>query len=197
MAKTSRKRRKERRRGALPGAASSPPGASDTHARSASAEASSPSPTGRGYARGRARDDAARASLKPLRPGERPTAVTVGAVAAGLLALANLVAVILGWDGGTEAGGAQALAGSVLVMAVLVVVAYGMWRAKYWAVLGLQTLLAITIIFASLGLITATSVWAALVLATILVAAGTLFWFMVKAMARIQMPERPGSSSRR
>jgi hypothetical protein len=132
-----------------------------------------------------------------LRPGERPAAVTVGAVAAGLLALANLVAVILGWDGGTEAGGAQALAGSVLVMAVLVVVAYGMWRAKYWAVLGLQTLLAITIIFASLGLITATSVWAALVLATIIVAAGTLFWFMVKAMARIQMPERPGSSSRR
>jgi hypothetical protein len=24
--------------------------------------------------------------------------------------------------------------------------------------------------------------------------AGTLFWFLVKAMARIQMPERPGST---
>jgi hypothetical protein len=30
------------------------------------------------------------------------------------------------------------------------------------------------------------------VLVAIIVAAGTLFWFMVKAMARIQMPERPG-----
>jgi hypothetical protein len=28
-------------------------------------------------------------------------------------------------------------------------------------------------------------------LVAILAAAGTLFWFMVKAMARIQMPERP------
>jgi hypothetical protein len=30
-----------------------------------------------------------------------------------------------------------------------------------------------------------------LVLVAIIVGAGTLFWFMVKAMARIQMPERP------
>jgi hypothetical protein len=29
------------------------------------------------------------------------------------------------------------------------------------------------------------------ILLLILAAAGTLFWFMVKAMARIQMPERP------
>ena len=27
-------------------------------------------------------------------------------------------------------------------------------------------------------------------------AAGVLFWFLVKAMARIQMPERPGSAGR-
>jgi hypothetical protein len=27
----------------------------------------------------------------------------------------------------------------------------------------------------------------------IIAAAGTLFWFLVKAMARIQMPERPSS----
>jgi hypothetical protein len=29
------------------------------------------------------------------------------------------------------------------------------------------------------------------VLLAIIAGAGTLFWFMVKAMARIQMPERP------
>ena len=27
----------------------------------------------------------------------------------------------------------------------------------------------------------------------ILVSSSTLFWFLIKAMARIQMPERPGS----
>jgi hypothetical protein len=27
----------------------------------------------------------------------------------------------------------------------------------------------------------------------ILVLSGTLFWFLIKAMARLQMPERPGS----
>jgi hypothetical protein len=72
------------------------------------------------------------------------------------------------------------------------VVAYGMWRARYWAVLGMQTLLAITIIISSLALVTATSAWAAMLLVAIVCAAGALFWFLVKAMARIQMPERPG-----
>jgi hypothetical protein len=148
----------------------------------------------RGYAGGRAKDEAARAALEPLRPGERPTAVTVGAVAAGVLALANVVALVAGWDAGPGSGDrdGQAVAGSLLVTGVLCVVAYGMWQGRYWAVLGMQTLLAITIIFASLGLITATSAWAALLLVAIVCAAGALFWFMVKAMARIQMPERPG-----
>jgi hypothetical protein len=153
---------------------------------------------GRGYTRSRAKDEAARASLKPLRPGERPTAVTVGAVVAALLALANLVALLVGWDTGPGSGDGdgRAVAGSLLVTGVLTVVAVGMWRARYGAVLGMQTLLAITIIFASLGLITATSAWAAIVLVLIIAGAGTLFWFMVKAMARIQMPERPGARSR-
>jgi hypothetical protein len=213
MAKSTRKRRKERARaasaarpreagseapprevesGARPREVAEP----STSARGVSAESPHAAPA-RGYARGRAKDDAVRAYLRPLRPGERPTAVTVGAVAAGVLALANILAVILGWDGGTDADRGQALAGSLLVTGVLMVVAYGMWQAKYWAVLGLQTLLAITIIFASIGLITAASAWAALLLVAIIAAAGTLFWFMVKAMARIQMPERPGASSRR
>jgi hypothetical protein len=149
----------------------------------------------RAYARGRARDEAARAALKPLVPGERPTAVTVGAIAAALLALANVIALVAGWDAGPGSGDddGQAIAGSLLVTAVLCAVAYGMWRARYWAVLGMQTLLAVTIIFAALGLVTAASVWAAVLLVAIVAAAGALFWFLVKAMARIQMPERPGA----
>jgi hypothetical protein len=66
-----------------------------------------------------------------------------------------------------------------------------MWRSRYWAVLGMQTLLGITLVLASLSLISTDSLGSAAVLVVILAAAGTLFWFMVKAMARIQMPERP------
>jgi len=194
MAKTSRKRRKERRRAAGGGVASGRVDQPSTSDRGVSAEAPA---LERGYARGRARDEAARAALQPLAPGERPGAVTAGALVVGLLALANLIATAFGWDGGTDADEAQRLIGSVFVTVLLIVVTVGLWRARYWAVLGLQTLLAIAIIFASLGLVTATSWWAAVLLVLIIAGAGTLFWFMVKAMARIQMPERPGASSRR
>jgi hypothetical protein len=113
-----------------------------------------------------------------------------------LLAVANVIAVVAGWDGVAGSDRGPAIAGTLVVTVLLCVMAYGMWRARYWAVLGMQTLLAITIIFASLGLVTATSVVAALVLTAMILAAGTLFWFLVRAMARIQMPERPGSSQR-
>ena len=149
---------------------------------------------GHGYTRSQARDNAARAALEPLRAGERPTAVTIGAATAALLAVANLVALALGYDSAedTPSPGSDAT-GSILVAVILLVVAWGMWRARYWAVLGMQTLLALTIIFASLGLITARTLWAAGLLVVIIAAGGTLFWFLVKAMARIQMPERPGT----
>jgi hypothetical protein len=148
----------------------------------------------RGYERSRARDDAARAALKPLRPGERPTAVTVGALAAGLLALANLIALILGYNPSEDTlSPGNRLTGGIVTTLLLGLVAYGMWRARYWAVLGMQTLLALTIVFCSLALIQAINWWAFVLVSTMLVAAGALFWFLVKAMARIQMPERPGS----
>jgi cation transport ATPase len=178
--RTSRKRRKQRR------AASAPP-------RPPAADV--PAPTG--YARSRAKEEAARAALRPLRPGERPAAVTAGAVVATLLAIANLVALAFGYNSGedTLSPGSDAT-GSILTTLVVGIVAYGMWRAKYWGVLGMQTLLALTLVVSSLALVFANSVWAALLLLLILAGAGTLFWFLIKAMARIQMPERPSASRR-
>jgi hypothetical protein len=198
----SRRRRKARQRAAAsaPAPAAAEPAAeraadspSAPEPAADSAAAAEPAPAAQGgYSRSRAKNDAARAALKPLAPGERPTAVTVGAIVAALLAVANLIAVIAGWDGAAgEDDRARALAGSLLVAGLLFVVAWGMWRAKYWAVLGMQTLLALTLIASSLALVTASSVGGVVVLVAILAAAGTLFWFMVKAMARIQMPERP------
>jgi hypothetical protein len=175
----NRKSRKRRRGAARPAAAPQSPSA----------------PAAGAYSRSRARDDAARAALKPLRPGERPTAVTVGAIAAAVLALANLIALAFGYNAGedTVSPGSN-VTGSIIAAAVLALVAYGMWKARYWAVLGMQTLLALTIVVSALGLIQAVNWWAFVLVSLILVLSGTLFWFLVKAMARIQMPERPGSS---
>ena len=192
----SRKRKKERRRAtearrpapavAEPGNGAPPPDAGGATARST--EEARP----RGYARSRAKNEAARAALKPLAPGERPTAVTVGAIAAVVLAAVNVIAMIAGWNSlGGDIDEGRAAAFTILWSLILLVVAWGMWRSRYWAVLGMQTLLGITLVLASLSLITANSIGSVLILVVILAAAGALFWFMVKAMARIQMPERP------
>jgi hypothetical protein len=172
MARKSRKRRKPAQRQPRPAA---------------------PAPAPRGYERSRARNDAARAALKPLRPGQRPTAVTVGAIAAATIALANLIALVLGYNPGQDTlSPGSRLSGGIVTTGLLGAVAYGMWRARYWAVLGMQTLLALTIVFCSLALIQAVNWWAFVLVSIMLVASGALFWFLVKAMARIQMPERPG-----
>ena len=198
--RTSRKRRRQQRAASAPPRPSAtadvpdaPAASRDAPAASGPDKATPPS----GYARSRAKDDAARAALRPLRPGERPVAVTVGAIVATLLAVANLVALAFGYNASedTVSPGSD-VTGSILTTLVVGVVAYGMWRAKYWGVLGMQTLLALTLVMSSLGLVLAKSLWAALLLLLILAAAGTLFWFLIKAMARIQMPDRPSASRR-
>jgi hypothetical protein len=61
---------------------------------------------------------------------------------------------------------------------------------RYWAVIGFEFMLGFLIVFLALFLVQATTlVRAALVLA-IGIPAAVLFWFLVRAMARIQMPER-------
>jgi hypothetical protein len=141
----------------------------------------------RGYARSRARDDAVRASLEPLAAGERPLAVTVAAVVAALLAVANLAFFLAGWE---VAGDDPSPAGVLLFCAILLAAAVGMWLRRYWAVLGFQVLLGITLVYAGLSLLFPSN-WQAVVLAVgVMAAAGTLFWFLIRAMARLQMPER-------
>jgi hypothetical protein len=155
----------------------------------ADAAAAQTQPAPRGYARAREKDEAARAALEPLAPGERPTAVTVGAIVAAVLSLANIVALVAGYQPGD--GDKPAI--TILGAALLGFVAWGMWRGRYWAVLGMQTILAIAILAAAIALVSAQNVGAALLVLVILAGSGTLFWFLIKAMARIQMPERPGA----
>jgi hypothetical protein len=138
----------------------------------------------RGYARGRERDEAIRASLEPLAPGERPRAVTAAAIFAALVALANLVAAALSSPTGAEWRTAAFQAG------ILLVAAAGMWRVKYWAVLGFQVLLGVTILLAFLALLRAGNAWALLLVLAVIAVCSVQFWFLIRAMARIQMPER-------
>jgi hypothetical protein len=176
MSSGSRKKRKRKRRS---GEARRPP----------AERVSGPEAMERGYARARAKNEEARAQLKPLPKGERPGAVTVGAIVAVLLALANLVALIVRYDPDEPRKALATGLGTV----ILLVVAAGMWRARYWAVLGMQTLLALAMVGSALAVVGAGNAVAILLVIAILVSAGTLFWFLIKAMARIQMPERPGA----
>ena len=132
------------------------------------------------------KDAEARAALVPLEPGERPAAVTVAAIVAALLGLSNLSLYVAGVD----IRGEDANAGALLFGALMLTAAWGMWKVRYWAVLGMQALLGLVIIVFSLFAMTAASVWALLLALAVIGSAGTLFWFMVKAMARIQMPTR-------
>jgi hypothetical protein len=142
----------------------------------------------RGYARAEQRNQEAREALKPLAEGERPTVGTVGAVVAALISLS----VVIGYAAGVEVDGEPPKLPQVVAPAVIMgVMAWGMWHARYWAVLGFQLMLVIVLFSAFFGLVVgASSVVQILGTLALLVAAGTFFYFMVKAMARIQMPTR-------
>ena len=122
----------------------------------------------------------------PLEEGERPRAVTVGALLALCLALGTIVAYTAGVEVNGRTPHLQAAAQSFL----MVVTAIGMWRSRYWAVLGMQAILVILILIFSLLALTAQNALGVLLALGVVASAGTLFWFLVRAMARIQMPAR-------
>ena len=143
--------------------------------------------------RGEAAEALAREQLEPLDPGEVPGAIKVAAAVATLIALANLI----GYAAGMEVRGEQPKAAGVIGFSgLMLVAAVFMLRRSYWAVLGFQALLALTCIVAALSLMVASNLYGAALCLAILGAAGTLFWFLVRAMARIQMPERPDKVTR-
>ena len=146
------------------------------------------SPIERGYAKAEQRNREAREALEPLHEDERPLVVTIGAVISALIA----VSIVIGYAAGTEVNGEKPELVQALAPALLMgLMAWGMWRARYWAVLGFQTILFFLIAATAFGLalreLSAVQVVANLGL---LAGAGTFFFFMVKAMARIQMPQR-------
>ena len=139
------------------------------------------------------RNVAARAKLEPLESGERPTAVTVAAVVTAILALLISVQAVLA-IANVDAGGADIHPAPLLIFgSVLWVMTVGLWRARYWGVLGFQTLLLLVLLASAVGLVQVSTVLQAIGTTGLLIASGLLFYFMIRAMARIQMPKPPGA----
>lgn len=136
--------------------------------------------------RSEARDAEARARLEPLRAGERPPAVTVAAIVALALAVANLALLAGGYR---IKGGSSQTAGLVVFELLLLTAAMGLWKARYWAVLGFEALLGLAVVYASLLLIVASNLAAVALCLGIAIPAGVLFYKLIRAMARIQMRE--------
>jgi hypothetical protein len=129
----------------------------------------------------------ARAALEPLGPDERPGPVTAGALVAATLGFLNLGLYVAGFE---IDGERPQIVGVLAFSALMLTAAWGMWNVRYWAVLGMQALLGLIIVVFSLFALTAASIWALLLALGVVGAAGALFWFMIRAMARIQMPTR-------
>jgi hypothetical protein len=145
----------------------------------------------RRYARAREKDAEARAALEPLEEGERPAAVTVAGVVALLFGLANVIAYAAGLE---VQGDRPSVVGVLFYAGLMFVAAWGCFRTRYWAVLGMQMLLGLLMVVFSLLLVRAENLASVAIALAVIGLAGTLFWKLVKAMARIRMPERPGAA---
>ncbi len=151
-------------------------------------------PAGRmqaGYAKAEEKNQRVRESLEPLARGERPTVITVGAVFCAVMAAIAWSSAGVALITGAEVDGVRPnVAQLALTGLITTALAWGLWKAKYWAALGFQVLLLLLLIVGVGGLVLAGTLAQAVTTVVLLVLLGAMFWFMVKAMARIQMPDR-------
>jgi hypothetical protein len=132
------------------------------------------------------RNAAVRATLEPLAPGERPWPLVASALLALALVVANLVLVIADVKlKGTKTGA------EIAYVVVMGMCTYGLWRARYWAVLGFMVLLVLTILQFAVLLIRASNVLGVTFAVVVVGGGGFLFYKLVRVMSRIQMPRPP------
>jgi hypothetical protein len=140
----------------------------------------------RGYARSRERNEAMRAQLEPLGPGERPLALKVSAGLAALIAVGNLA----GLASGATVDGHRPVAAALVLVLLMAAFAVGLWQRRYLAVLAWEALLGVTLVYAALSLMLASNLAAVLVCVVLIIIAAPLFWLLVRVMARLQAPPR-------
>jgi hypothetical protein len=133
------------------------------------------------------RDERARAGLAPLGEGERPVALLVAIAVCVLLALGVIAGAATVHDLSRRGG---SLPGAVFLAAVLALLAQGMYRRRYWAVLSFEALLAFQVLVTSLALVVASTIAAAALCLASIGLGGWLFWKLVRVMGRMQASER-------
>jgi hypothetical protein len=124
---------------------------------------------------------------EPLREGERPAALLIALAACAALAVAVIASALTVKDLSRHGG---SLPGALFIAAVLAALAGGMYRCRYWAVLGFEALLAFQIIVTSLALVVASTAIAAAGCVISVALGGWLFWKLVRVMSRIAAGDR-------
>ncbi|HTZ85030.1 MAG TPA: hypothetical protein VMB05_00040 [Solirubrobacteraceae bacterium] len=133
--------------------------------------------------RGAERDAAARAALSPLDEHEWPTPLRIAIALCVLLAIGVIAGAASIHDLSKHGG---SLPGAALLAVVLLLLAQGMYRHRYWATLGFEALLAFQIIVTSLALVVASTLLAAAICLVSVLLGGWLFWKLIRIMGRIQ-----------
>ena len=135
----------------------------------------------RGYARAEVKNQATREALQPLEPGERP-GILIGTVV-WILVIAAVMTYNAIASNGLSNG---SRVGNGVMVLLIVVAAFGTWRLEYWAILGTQTLLALTLVSLVLAAMVVTNLWLVLLAVVSALISGYFFYKMVKVMARVQ-----------
>jgi hypothetical protein len=136
---------------------------------------------------GELRDERARAALEPLADGERPAALLIAVAVCVVLALAVIAGAATIKDLSRHGG---SIPGAVLLAVTLGLLASGMYRRRYWAVLCFEALLVFQILVTSLALVVSSTIAAAGACMLSIGLGGWLFWKLVRVMGRIQASER-------
>lgn len=150
-------------------------------------------PGERGEPARRRGEDAARAALTPLGPDERPAPLVVAVLVCALLAVGVIVGAATVHDLSRRGG---SIPGAAFLGLILALLALGMYRRRYWAVLAFEALLAFQILVTSLALVVASTIAAALSCVVGIGLGGWLFWKLVRVMGRIQAGEHAGPAGR-
>ncbi len=134
-------------------------------------------------ARTRARDEQLRAALEPLAPDERPAPLKVAIVVSALMGIAVAVGTATIHDLPTHGG---SIPGGIFLFSLLEALAVGMYQQRYWAVVSFEGLVAFQMLVASLALVLASTITAALGCTLALFLGGWLFWTLIRVMGRLQ-----------
>lgn len=136
-----------------------------------------------------ARDEALRAALAPLAPGERPLPLRTAVGVAAALGIANAAA----YGAGATIGGRHPGAGVLMFTVAMALLAIGMWWRRYLAVLAFEALLVLVALVFTLLLVEASNVQSVAICVAVIGGAGWLFWKLVRVMGRLAAPRHSSS----